>query len=126
MTIPFFSLGPSHRWGEVYKFLPTTILRPWRSISPVGVAGLLLAGGINFYGNQKGFSADNVIQYEVVLADSSIVYTTKTSYSDSFGLSREEAPILASWLALISRRFHQPKSSLASTLSAMINPHSSP
>jgi len=79
------SMGPSHRWGEVYKFLADYDLTvPGGRLSPVGVPGLLLAGGVNFYGNQVGFSADNVIQYEVVLATGNIVYASKSSYSDLF------------------------------------------
>jgi FAD/FMN-containing dehydrogenase len=79
------SLGPSYRWGDVYKWLtPYNLSVPGGRLSPVGVPDLLLAGGINFYGNQKGFSADSVIKYEVVLADGSIVCATKSSYPDLF------------------------------------------
>ena len=46
--------------------------------------GLLLAGGVNFYGNQVGFGCDTVINYEVVLADGSVVEANKTSNSDLF------------------------------------------
>lgn len=57
------SLGSSHRWGDVYKYLANYDLAvPGGRLSPVGVPGLLLAGGINFYGNQYGWSADNVVQ----------------------------------------------------------------
>jgi hypothetical protein len=53
-------------------------------LAPVGVPGLLLAGGVNFYGNQHGFSADQVVQYEVVLASGKIVYATKSLNADLF------------------------------------------
>lgn len=53
-------------------------------LGPVGVPGLLLAGGVNFYGNQVGFAADTVINYEVVLADGSIVEANKKSNPDLF------------------------------------------
>lgn len=46
--------------------------------------GLLLAGGINFYGNQVGFGADTVVNYEVVLADGSLVEVNKSTYPDLF------------------------------------------
>ncbi|KAL2067082.1 hypothetical protein VTL71DRAFT_1506 [Oculimacula yallundae] len=79
------SVGPAYRWGEVYKFLTAYNLTvPGGRLSPVGVPGLLLAGGINFYGNQKGFSADNVIQYEVVLANGNIVTASKNNNADLF------------------------------------------
>ncbi len=53
-------------------------------LSTIGVPGLLLAGGINFYGNQYGFSCDLVVNHEVVLADGSIVNANSTSNSDLF------------------------------------------
>ena len=45
---------------------------------------MLLAGGVNFYGNQVGWSCNSVVNYEVVLADGSVVQANKTSYSDLF------------------------------------------
>ncbi|OBT85868.1 hypothetical protein VE02_06071 [Pseudogymnoascus sp. 03VT05] len=53
-------------------------------LGPVGVPGILLAGGINFYGNQFGFSADQVTRYEVVLANGNIVEATKKKNADLF------------------------------------------
>ncbi|CZS88437.1 related to 6-HYDROXY-D-NICOTINE OXIDASE [Rhynchosporium agropyri] len=79
------SIGPAYRWGEVYKFLTKFGLSvPGGRLSPVGVPGLLLGGGINFYGNQRGFSADNVVEFEVVLADGSIVLANKDNNTDLF------------------------------------------
>lgn len=57
---------------------------PGGRIGPVGVPGLLLAGGVNFYGNQLGWGSDNVINYELVLADGSLVEVNKTHHSDLF------------------------------------------
>ncbi|OBT50517.1 hypothetical protein VE04_08764 [Pseudogymnoascus sp. 24MN13] len=53
-------------------------------LGPVGVPGILLAGGINFYGNQFGFSADQVKRYEVVLANGEIVEATEKKNADLF------------------------------------------
>ncbi|CAL3971906.1 unnamed protein product [Diplocarpon coronariae] len=77
--------GPGYDWGQVYKFLASYNLTvPGGRLSPVGVPGLLLAGGINFYGNQHGWSADNIVNYEVVLASGRIVYASRTSNPDLF------------------------------------------
>ena len=46
--------------------------------------GLLLGGGVSFYGNQAGWSADNVLEYEVVLASGQIVTASATSNPDLF------------------------------------------
>ncbi|KAJ5370972.1 uncharacterized protein N7496_007064 [Penicillium cataractarum] len=79
------SLGPGYRWGDVYEYLSTYDLTvPGGRLGPVGVPGLLLAGGVNFYGNQVGFACNSVINYEVVLANGTVVHANKTSNSDLF------------------------------------------
>ena len=63
-------VGPGHNWGQVFSYLSQYNLTcAGGRLSPVGVPGLLLAGGVNFQGNQHGWAADNVIEYEIVLAD---------------------------------------------------------
>ncbi|KFY05073.1 hypothetical protein O988_00289 [Pseudogymnoascus sp. VKM F-3808] len=79
------SVGPGYRFGDVYPFLQNYGLTVGGArLGPVGVPGLLLAGGVNFYGNQFGFSADQVTRYEVVLADGKIVEATKKTNADLF------------------------------------------
>ncbi|KAJ5433237.1 uncharacterized protein N7458_012393 [Penicillium daleae] len=79
------SLGPAYRWGEVYEYLAAYDLSvPGGRLGPVGVPGLLLAGGVNFYGNQVGFACNSVINYEVVLANGTVVHASKTSNPDLF------------------------------------------
>ncbi|EAW14270.1 FAD-binding oxidoreductase [Aspergillus clavatus NRRL 1] len=79
------SLGPSYCWIDVYEYLELYGLAvAGGRLGPVGVPGLLLAGGISFYGNQVGWACDNVINYEVVLADGSVANANKTSHPDLF------------------------------------------
>ncbi|KAL5341102.1 hypothetical protein BJX70DRAFT_396158 [Aspergillus crustosus] len=79
------SVGPAYRWGDVYSWLePYGLAVAGGRLGPVGVPGLLLAGGINFHGNQVGFSCDTVVNYEVVLADGSVVEVNKDSEPDLF------------------------------------------
>ncbi|EPS32646.1 hypothetical protein PDE_07606 [Penicillium oxalicum 114-2] len=79
------SLGPAYRWGEVYSYLAHYDLTvPGGRLGPVGVPGLLLAGGVNFFGNQVGFSCNSVINYEVVLANGDVVQANKNTNSDLF------------------------------------------
>jgi hypothetical protein len=95
-------IGPGARWGEVIGNLTTYNVavvggRLGESIpfnlyydslqhSPgdVGVAGLLLGGGLSFLSAQYGLACDNVVSYEVVLADGSIVNANANSYTDLF------------------------------------------
>ncbi|KAJ5177524.1 uncharacterized protein N7500_000223 [Penicillium coprophilum] len=79
------SIGPSYRWRDVYGYLQKFgLTAAGGRLGPVGVPGLLLAGGINFYGNQVGFGCDTIVNYEVVLADGSIVEVNRTSHPDLF------------------------------------------
>ncbi|KAJ1323683.1 prosolanapyrone-II oxidase [Microdochium nivale] len=78
-------LGPGHDWGHVYTELDKHGLAvSGGRLSPVGVPGLLLAGGVNFHGNQHGWAADNVLEYEVVLASGEIVTVSATEEPDLF------------------------------------------
>ncbi|KAK9769878.1 putative FAD binding domain-containing protein [Seiridium cardinale] len=79
------TLGPGYKWGAVYEYLASYDLgAAGGRLSPVGVPGLLLAGGVNFYGNQHGWSADNVLSYEVVLANGTIVTASDSENTDLF------------------------------------------
>lgn len=67
-------LGPGAKWKDVYSELE----RHGRTVTGAkeaecGVGGFLLGGGNNFYTSSRGFSCDNVVAYEVVLADGHIV-----------------------------------------------------
>ncbi|KAJ5546162.1 hypothetical protein N7494_003747 [Penicillium frequentans] len=79
------SVGPAYRWKDVYAYLGKyNLTAAGGRLGPVGVPGLLLAGGVNFYGNQVGFACTTVVNYEVVLADGTIVQANTKSNSDLF------------------------------------------
>jgi FAD/FMN-containing dehydrogenase len=62
----YVSVGPGNRWEDVYNYLePYGLVALGGRVGNVGVPGLLLGGGISFYSNQYGFSANNVMAYEV-------------------------------------------------------------
>lgn len=78
-------VGPGQTWANVYDFVsPYGLGVAGGRFSPVGVGGLLLGGGINYFGSQVGWSFSTVVNYEVVLANSTIVYANKTSNADLF------------------------------------------
>lgn len=71
------SIGPGQTWGDVYAWLaPYGLAVNGGRYSPVGVGGLLLAGGIGFWGSRFGWGADSVVGYEVVLPNGRIVEVT--------------------------------------------------
>ena len=78
-------LGPGHTWGEVYDFLgPYERAVVGGRYGPVGVAGLLLGGGVDYFGGQYGWAMNSVRSYEVVLANSTIVEANARHHSDLF------------------------------------------
>jgi len=79
------SIGPGGRWRDVYAELHKfgRVVAGGRE-GNVGVAGLLLGGGNTFFTARKGFACDNVVEYEVVLADGRIVKADKDNNADLF------------------------------------------
>ncbi|KAJ3956032.1 hypothetical protein N0V92_007429 [Colletotrichum tropicale] len=79
------SIGAGARWGMVY----TEIEKYGQTVTGgregnVGVAGLTLGGGASFHTGNRGFAADDVKNYEVVLADGSIVNANAGENTDLF------------------------------------------
>lgn len=67
-------LGPGNRWGRVYAELATKGLAvAGGREGNVGVAGLILGGGMAFFTARHGLACDNVVEFEVVLADGQVV-----------------------------------------------------
>jgi len=79
-------VGPGLSWGDVYRYLAEYgLFSIGGRIGNVGVPGLLLGGGLNYFTNKYGFAMDNVISYEVVLANGKVVQATATNeYCDLF------------------------------------------
>ncbi|KAL3458762.1 hypothetical protein BJX64DRAFT_301749 [Aspergillus heterothallicus] len=79
------SLQPGGYWGASYKELE----KHGRMVAggregQVGIAGLLIGGGISYYTCRVGFACDQVVNYEVVLADGRIVNANKDENTDLF------------------------------------------
>jgi hypothetical protein len=67
-------IGAGCKWIDVYSALEKEGLAvAGGRNSAVGVAGLTLGGGLSFFSPQYGFVCNNVLTFEVVLADGSIV-----------------------------------------------------
>ena len=60
------SVGPGPRWGAVYRYLePYGRTVVGGRLGVVGVPGLLLGGGISFFGNEYGWASANIASFEV-------------------------------------------------------------
>ena len=92
-------LGPGARWREVYDELHKygRVVAGGRE-GNVGVAGLILGGGNTFLTARRGFACDNVVAYEVVLADGCVVTADATSHADLFRALKGDLATLASLL----------------------------
>ncbi|RDL32612.1 uncharacterized protein BP5553_09068 [Venustampulla echinocandica] len=74
------SVGSGNTWINVYKILdPLGLSVVGGREASVGVGGLTLGGGISYFSGRYGWACDNVLNYEVVLADGSIVIASPTS-----------------------------------------------
>ncbi|KAI1144298.1 6-hydroxy-D-nicotine oxidase [Hypoxylon sp. FL0543] len=68
------SIGPGCTWGQVYAFLEDYGLTTTGGRQKdVGVGGFILGGGLSALSNLRGLAVDNVVNFEVVLADSTVV-----------------------------------------------------
>jgi FAD/FMN-containing dehydrogenase len=94
-------VGPGARWenvisslepyglaavgGRLGKYQTTCVkIIPLTILGDVGVGGLLLGGGLSFLSAQHGLACDNVVNYEIVLANSTIVSANENSNTDIF------------------------------------------
>ncbi|KFY01829.1 hypothetical protein V490_00757 [Pseudogymnoascus sp. VKM F-3557] len=76
-------IGAGAQWGEVYEYLDSRGLSVAGGRNgDVGVAGVLLGGGISFYGPRVGWATDNILNVEAVLASGEIVNANATSNRD--------------------------------------------
>ncbi|MCJ1461459.1 hypothetical protein MMC07_000056 [Pseudocyphellaria aurata] len=79
------SIGPGSRWVNVYEVLDQLgVSVPGGRAGSVGVAGLTLGGGNSFFAARYGLVCDNVLNFEIVLADGRIVNANAKSNADLF------------------------------------------
>ncbi|KAK0374125.1 FAD binding domain-containing protein, partial [Colletotrichum limetticola] len=77
------SIGPGGHWQTVYDTLaPYGVVVTGGRAGTVGTGGFILGGGNSFHSASHGFACDQVANFEVVLADGSIVNANATSNPD--------------------------------------------
>ncbi|PLB50836.1 putative 6-hydroxy-D-nicotine oxidase [Aspergillus steynii IBT 23096] len=81
----FVSVGPGATWGDVYTALdPHGVSVIGGRIPSVGVGGLMLGGGFHHFSGQFGLAADNVKNFEIVLAGGTVTIANVQEKSDLF------------------------------------------
>ncbi|KAK3393905.1 FAD binding domain-containing protein [Podospora didyma] len=79
------SIGSGARWGNVYSTLePLGVMVGGGREGHVGVGGFLLGGGFSWYSGKRGMCADDVVGYQIVLADGSIKRATAKKNPELF------------------------------------------
>ena len=77
------SIGAGNTWGPVYTKLDEVDLSVVGGRSAdIGVGGLVLGGGVSYFSPRYGWASDMVLDYEVVLANGSIIHANKRENSD--------------------------------------------
>lgn len=79
------SVGSGSRWIHVTEALdPLGLAVVGGRVADVGVAGLLLGGGISYFSGFRGWACDNVQNYEVVLSSGEVVNASPNENKDLF------------------------------------------
>lgn len=79
------SVGAGAKWLDVYQHLDGSGVQVAGGRNGnVGAGGLLLGGGISHFTTKVGWGCDNVVNYEVVLANGTIINADKTNHPDMF------------------------------------------
>ncbi|CRG90521.1 Bifunctional solanapyrone synthase [Talaromyces islandicus] len=71
------SVGGGARWADVYQTLDP------KNMSAVGTRNSL-TGGISFFSEHHGWACDSAVEFEVVLADSTVIKATQYANADLF------------------------------------------
>ncbi|KAF3153278.1 hypothetical protein TWF594_000301 [Orbilia oligospora] len=81
----YAEVSTGERWGNVFTVLDQhKLMALGGRMSPVGVPGLVLGGGISYLTNQHGFVADQVKNFQVVLANGWVVNANAVANADLF------------------------------------------
>ncbi|KAK6399734.1 hypothetical protein LTR95_019395, partial [Oleoguttula sp. CCFEE 5521] len=78
-------LGPGARWSDVYAKLEEEGLAvSGGGGGHVGVGGYVLGGGFSWFANERGWTCDEVLEYEIVTPARQILKVSATEHDDLF------------------------------------------
>lgn len=81
----FATVGGGSQWGDVYTTLdPLNHTVIGGRETTVGVGGLTLGGGISYFSGLYGFTCDNVLSYETVLANGTVANISQSNAPDLY------------------------------------------
>ncbi|KAH7140949.1 FAD binding domain-containing protein [Dactylonectria macrodidyma] len=78
-------VGAGNKWQKVYSTLaPHGLYTIGGRLSSIGVPGVSLLGGVNYFLNKYGFTMDNIVSYDVVLGNGTQVVANKRTNPSLF------------------------------------------
>ncbi|KAK0229791.1 FAD dependent oxidoreductase [Armillaria nabsnona] len=78
-------IGAGNIWDDVYEVLNAQGVNVLGGrLTGIGVAGLTLGGGYSYLSNQYGLAIDNVVAYELVVPNATVVTVTEENDPDLF------------------------------------------
>ncbi|PBK85330.1 FAD-binding domain-containing protein [Armillaria gallica] len=78
-------IGAGNIWDDVYEVLNAQSVNVLGGrVTGVGVAGFTLGGGYSYLSNQYGLAIDNVVAYELVAPNATVVTVTEENDPDLF------------------------------------------
>ncbi|PLB46016.1 oxidoreductase, FAD-binding protein [Aspergillus steynii IBT 23096] len=105
---PTVFVGTGATWGEVYALLdPAGLPVAGGRAAQVGVGGLTLEGGISYFSPRYGWTCDNVVGVEIVLANGSIVHLDEAQHLDTLAALRGGGSNFGVVTGFELRAFHQ-------------------
>ncbi|KAI9878975.1 MAG: hypothetical protein M1830_010029 [Pleopsidium flavum] len=82
--VPHIRAGAAFRWQDLYEFLnPHGLVLAGGRVSSVG-SSLLLGGGLSYFSGYRGWAANSVVNYEMVLANGTLVQVNNRTAPDLF------------------------------------------
>ncbi|KAH3974438.1 hypothetical protein HBI55_076530 [Parastagonospora nodorum] len=77
------SIGPGMRSGHIYdEIMDDGIVVTAGRVAPVGAAGFIAGGGISYHWPSHGWGCDNVINFEMILANGTILNANEQQNRD--------------------------------------------
>ncbi|PGG97504.1 hypothetical protein AJ79_09174 [Helicocarpus griseus UAMH5409] len=81
---PYVRLGPGPSWGEIYDILAKEgVTISAGRVYSVGTS-LALGGGLSYFSGDRGWACNDVVNYEIVLANSTVVQANERENPDLF------------------------------------------
>ncbi|KAK0229777.1 FAD-binding domain-containing protein [Armillaria nabsnona] len=78
-------IGAGNIWDDVYEILDAQgVNAVGGRVTGIGVAGFTLGGGYSWLSNQYGLALDNVVAYELVVPNATVVTVTEENDPDLF------------------------------------------